>query len=265
MRALVLAALAVCALALAGAFVAQGSGEGSGSSASPNAGTGTLRQTQTQTQTQGPAGADRGAPPAPVAERTAAEVLDAIPVKGRAPKTGYDRRAGFGDGWKDPDRNGCDARNDALRRDLVDVSIDGRCRVLSGVLLDPYTGARIDFVRGELSSQAVQIDHVVALSDAWQKGAQALTGAQRIAFANDPLNLLAVDGAANSRKGDGDAATWLPPERGFRCEYVARQISVKAAYGLWVTDAEGDAMRRVLEACPDQPAYASALAGSALG
>ncbi|WP_336651564.1 MULTISPECIES: HNH endonuclease family protein [unclassified Leucobacter] len=260
MRALVLAALAVCALAVAGAFVAQGSAEGGGSSASPQAGTGTLRQTEPQPK--GPVGADRGASPAPVAERTAVEVLDAIPVKGRAPKTGYDRRAGFGDGWQDPDRNGCDARNDVLRRDLVDVSIDERCRVLSGVLRDPYTGADIDFLRGERSSQAVQIDHVVALSDAWQKGAQALAREQRIAFANDPLNLLAVDGAANSRKGDGDAATWLPPERGFRCEYVARQISVKAAYGLWVTDAEGDAMRRVLASCPDQPAYASALAAA---
>src|SRR5690606_7381401 len=107
---------------------------------------------------------------------------------------------GFGNGWKDPDRNGCDARNDILQRDLVEARLDGPCTVRSGVLLDPYTGARIDFVRGERTSQAVQIDHVVALSDAWQKGAQGLTAEQRIALANDPLNLLAVDGAVNSRK-----------------------------------------------------------------
>jgi hypothetical protein len=79
-------------------------------------------------------------------------------------------------------------------------------------------------------------------------------------LANDPLNLLAVDGASNSQKGAGDAATWLPAERGFWCPYVARQISVKAAYGLWVTEPERDAMRRVLERCPDEPALASALA-----
>ncbi|QZY53398.1 HNH endonuclease family protein [Leucobacter tenebrionis] len=188
-------------------------------------------------------------------------MLDALPVKGRAPKTGYDRRERFGHGWKDPDRNGCDARNDTLQRDLTEVVLDGPCKVLSGVLLDPYTGARIDFVRGDQTSQAVQIDHVVALSDAWQKGAQALTQEQRIAFANDPVNLLAVDGPANSSKGDGDAATWLPPSRGFRCEYVARQISVKTSYGLWVTAAEHDAMQRVLDGCPGQPGYTSELAG----
>ena len=199
-----------------------------------------------------------GADPAPESEhQTAAELLDTIPVKGRAPKTGYDRKAQFGSGWKDPDRNGCDARNDTLQRDLADAVLDGPCKVLSGVLLDPYTGTRIDFVRGQTTSQAVQIDHVVALSDAWQKGAQALAGERRVEFANDPLNLLAVDGPTNTRKGDSDAASWLPPQRGFRCEYVARQVSVKVAYELWVTAAERDAMRRVLETCPAQPAYSS--------
>jgi hypothetical protein len=193
---------------------------------------------------------------APGSERqTVVELLDTIPVKGRAPKTGYDRKTQFGNGWKDPDRNGCDARNDVLLRDLDDAVLEGPCKVLSGVLLDPYTGTRIDFVRGQATSQAVQIDHVVALSDAWQKGAQALTGDRRLEFANDPLNLLAVDGPTNNRKGDSDAASWLPPQRGFRCEYVARQVSVKAAYELWVTAAERDAMLRVLASCPAQPAY----------
>ncbi|GAC1373173.1 MAG: hypothetical protein NVSMB43_10530 [Pseudarthrobacter sp.] len=98
----------------------------------------------------------------------------------------------------------------------------------------------------------MQIDHVVALSDAWQKGAQQLTMEQRTAFANDPLNLQSTDGPTNMKKGDGDAATWLPPNKGFRCEYVARQISVKATYSLWVTQAEHDAMARILGDCDGQ-------------
>lgn len=130
----------------------------------------------------------------------------------------------------------------------------------SGILADPYTGTTINFLRGSATSTAVQIDHVVALSDAWQKGAQQLTPEQRTAFANDPLNLQATDGPTNIKKGDGDAATWLPPNKGFRCEYVARQISVKATYSLWVTQAEHDAMARILADCAGQLAPTNAQA-----
>lgn len=183
---------------------------------------------------------------------TAAELLATLPVKGRAPKTGYDRTESFGSAWRDVDQNGCDTRNDILARDLTGIDRPSGCRVLSGLLADPYTGTSIDFVRGQGSSQAVQIDHVVALMNAWETGAQKLTAEQRLAFANDPLNLLAVDGPSNSRKGAGDAATWLPPAKGFRCEYVARQVAVKSAYGLWVTAPERDAIARVLDGCPGQ-------------
>ena len=185
-------------------------------------------------------------------------MLATIPVKGRAPKTGYSRDQ-FGQAWADVDRNGCDTRNDMLRRDLTDLALkpDTRdCVVLSGILNDPYTATLINFLRGTSTSPAVQIDHVVALSDAWQKGAQQLTEAQRLSFANDPLNLLAVDGPANQQKSDGDAATWLPPNKSYRCDYVARQISVKSSYGLWVTQAEHDAMARVLADCRDTTAPA---------
>jgi hypothetical protein len=179
--------------------------------------------------------------------------LDALAVKGRAPRTGYDRDL-FGRGWNDADRNGCDTRNDVLRRDLVDaVAKAGTqgCVILSGVLQDPFTGDTIEFVRGQDTSTDVQIDHVVALSDAWQKGAQLLDADERVEFANDPLNLLAVDGPTNSAKGDGDAATWLPPNQGFRCDYVTRQTAVKAKYELWVTAAERDAIRRIITTqCP---------------
>lgn len=176
----------------------------------------------------------------------AADALNELTVKGRAPKTGYERSA-FGNGWATV--NGCDARNVILYRDLENPVVDDSCRILSGTLHDPYTGTIIEFARGVSD---IQIDHVVALSDAWQKGAQQLSREQRIALANDPLELLAVDGPANQEKGDGDAATWLPANKAFRCEYVARQIAVKQKYLLWVTSAEKDAMRRVLTACPGQ-------------
>jgi len=189
----------------------------------------------------------------------AIDLLATLPIKGRAPKTGYDR-ALFGQAWADVDRNGCDTRNDMLKRDLTAVSYVNSvpCKVKSGMLDDPYTGRSISFLRGQATSSAVQIDHVVALSDAWQKGAQQLTTEQRTAFANDPLNLQATDGPTNQKKGDGDAATWLPPNKGFRCEYVARQISVKATYGLWVTQAEHDAMARILADCSGQLAPTNA-------
>ena len=186
---------------------------------------------------------------------SALAALATLAVKGRAPKTGYER-ALFGQAWADVDRNGCDTRNDVLRRDLTASVIKAGthgCVVLSGNLHDPYTATTIAFVRGQRTSAGVQIDHVVALSDAWQKGAQQLSADARRAFANDSLNLLAVDGTANERKGDGDAATWLPPNTSYRCSYAARQVAVKVKYRLWVTSAERDAMARVLVTCPSQP------------
>src|SRR5690606_36366029 len=121
------------------------------------------------------------------------EVLATLPVKGRAAKTGYDRGL-FGQRWLDVDRNGCDTRNDILFRDLTASTRAGSCRVLTGTLDDPFTGQVIAFTRGQGTSELVHIHHVVALSDAWQKGAQQLTADQRATLANDPLNLLAVDG-----------------------------------------------------------------------
>ncbi|MDQ2758604.1 MAG: HNH endonuclease family protein, partial [Actinomycetota bacterium] len=207
-----------------------------------------------------PASSDE-TPPAVAADPTAATALDllgTLPVKGRAPSTGY-ARALFGQAWSDTDRNGCDTRNDILTRDLVDRAYKTGthdCVVVSGALLDPYTGRSIGFVRGATSSEAVQVDHVVALGDAWQTGAASWSVVDRELFANDPLNLLAVDGPTNLAKGDGDAATWLPPSRASRCGYVARQVAVKARYGAWVTPAEKAAVQRVLTDCPSEPAPA---------
>lgn len=191
--------------------------------------------------------------PAP-ATGDAAVALASLPVKGRAPRTGYTREQ-FGAAWSDVDRNGCDQRNDVLARDMTRETVKAgtrNCVVLTGTLEDPYTGRSIPFTRGQGTSEAVQIDHVVALSDAWQKGAQKLTADTRRRLGNDPLNLLAVDGPTNQSKGDGDAATWLPAVKGYRCSYVARQVAVKAKYGLWVTAAEHDAIAGILTGCPGQ-------------
>lgn len=201
------------------------------------------------------------------AGQAASSVLGTLQVKGRAPKTGY-KRTQFGKAWADVDHNGCDTRNDILSRDLSGVKHrfgTHSCVVRSGTLQDPYTGKSITFKRGQKTSTAVQIDHVVALSDAWQKGAQKLAKSVRTELANDPYNLLAVQGRANQQKSDGDAATWLPSNKGFRCEYVARQIGVKHKYSLWVTAAEKSAMERVLASCPAQtvPDYAGVRATSA--
>lgn len=184
---------------------------------------------------------------------SALAALRTLAVKGRAPKTGYSRLQ-FGPAWSDVDHNGCDTRDDILRRDLTLIGTRAHtagCVVVSGVLADPYTGSTISFTKS--AAAKVQIDHVVALSDAWQTGAQGWPAATRLAFANDPLNLLAVDGQTNEDKGDGDAATWLPPRKAFRCAYVSRQVAVKVRYRLWLTPAERDAIARVLGGCPTQP------------
>ena len=175
--------------------------------------------------------------------------LGALSVKGKSPMTGYDREGSFGSAWTDVDDNGCDTRNDILQRDLEEYVTRDACVVVTGTLISPYTGDSIDFERGIDTSAEVQIDHVVALANAWQTGAVALTKAERTALANDPLNLFAVDGASNSQKGAGDAATWLPSSKAFRCVYVEHQVAVKAKYELWVTKAEKAAMSRILEDC----------------
>ena len=181
-------------------------------------------------------------------------IIEAQVTKGRAAKTGY-TRSQFGQTWADVDRNGCDTRNDILKRDLTAEVFKEKtreCVVISGTLIDPFSGETINFVRGNVSSMEVQIDHVVALSNAWQTGAFKLSIKERTAFANDPLNLLAVKGRLNSQKGDGDAATWLPPLKSYRCDYVARQIAVKIKYRLWFTAPEKEAMIRILKSCPDK-------------
>ncbi len=180
----------------------------------------------------------------------ATHLLEKLEVKGRAPKTGYSREQ-FYDGW--PDVDGCSLRQRILKRELGDSAVLDGCNVVAGEYDEPYTGEhKVLTERAQIAE--IQIDHVVALSDAWQKGAQGLSAEQRYKIATDPLNLLAADGEANKQKSDGDAATWLPKNKKFRCQYVARQVSVKYKYGLWITKAEKEAIQRILTNCPNEPA-----------
>ena len=218
----------------------------------PEPSSSTSSSTQSQTPTPSPQQSLSPSPEAqPPVTSPALSALASVAIKGRAPKTGYERDL-FATDW---DYSfGCDTRNKILRRDFSEFVLrsGSSCIIETGVLQDPYTGEAISFQRGVGTSNAVQIDHVVSLSDAWQKGAQQLTGDQRYALYNDPLNLLAVSGPANSQKSDSDAASWLPANKGFRCAFVARQVAVKLSYNLWMTQAEFDTIANILSECPEQ-------------
>ncbi len=213
-----------------------------------------------------PAATPSGAPPGPSASQPAVRppgnpafdaaraTLNRLPVKGWDRVTDFARYR-FGQAWSDDvnvefGHNGCNTRDDILRRDLADLVVrPGTCYAQSGVLHDPYTGQTIAFTRGPNTSDVVQIDHLVSLADAWYKGAREWDDQRRRDFANDPRNLLAVGGQANFNKAFRDATAWLPTNEAFRCEFVARQIDVKAAYGLWLSANEKRAMQDVLARC----------------
>jgi len=177
-----------------------------------------------------------------------------LPVRGWEGRMDFDRYR-FGEAWSDDvnvefGHNGCNTRDDVLRRDLGDLVVrPGTCFAQSGTLRDPYSGQTIPFVRGPNTSDEVQIDHVVSLSDAWYKGARLWDDQRRRDFANDPRNLLAVDGKANFDKAFRDAASWLPPDAAYRCAFVARVVDVKTAYGLAVSGNEKRAITDVLAGC----------------
>ena len=181
----------------------------------------------------------------------AINVLETLPIKGRAPKTGY-ARTEFYQTW--PTVDGCNLRQRIIKREVGDsAKLDG-CDVVGGTFTEAYTGEVRTYTTKAEFSKHIQIDHIVALSDAWQKGAQNLTAERRYELATDPLNLIAADSSANQQKSDGDAATWLPKNKAFRCQYVARQVSVKSKYSLWVTQAEHDAISKILSTCPNEKA-----------
>ncbi|WP_407696895.1 HNH endonuclease family protein [Streptomyces dysideae] len=184
------------------------------------------------------------------ADRAEARTLiEKVATKGRGPKTGYDRDK-FGYAWMDTAdgvpwaRNGCDTRNDLLQRDGEDVRFrsGSDCVVMSMTLHDPYTGRTIDWTKSKAT--AVQIDHVMPLSYDWQMGAARWTKAKRQDIANDPLNLIPVDGPSNGSKGDSGPASWLPPNKQIRCSYAVRFAQVSLKYELPVTAADKETMLR---------------------
>lgn len=198
-------------------------------------------------ETEEPASEEEPSKPSAVAPSSLTK-LETLEVKGKAADSGYDREGKYGRAWIDVDGNGCRTRDDILKRDLYNILTENGCTVFSGILEDPYTGETIFFER-EKDASAVQIDHIVALKNSWLTGAQSWDDTKRIEFANDPLNLLAVDGPANQQKSASDAASWLPKNKNYRCIYVNKQIDVKAKYGLWVTPPEKEAMVNVLQNC----------------
>lgn len=189
-----------------------------------------------------------------IATGESASILSTLRVEdGQKSKKLYDRES-FAYQKVDLDGNGCLIRDDILARDLTDVVYQEKvpCAVREGVLKDPYTGKTIVFKKGKNTSKKVQIDHVVALRNAWDSGADRWDKNKRVQFGNDPLNLLAVEGKANEDKSDKSADYWLPSNKEFRCEYVARQIKIKEKYDLTVTSSEKRAMQKVLHSCPLQ-------------
>lgn len=171
----------------------------------------------------------------------------------------YERDA-FGTRWKDVDRNGCGQRDDVLARDLRGATFRSRCVVVGGTLVDPYTGVKVVFSKAR--ADQVQIDHRVALAEAWRSGAWGWAPDKRERFANDLDNLSASAGAVNREKSDLDAKDWLPQGRDRRCDFSTRVITIKVRYGLSADRAEADALSRALGGCP-APSSPAATPGGA--
>ncbi|WP_051366396.1 HNH endonuclease family protein [Hamadaea tsunoensis] len=184
----------------------------------------------------------------------AVTLLGKLPREAQSHWDSYDRLS-FGDPlWTDDTdapggHNGCDTRDDVLRRDLTGVRLGttNPCVVLSGVLADPYTGRKLPYDRSRASE--IEIDHVVAVAAAWRSGAWAWPPQRRRAFANDTDNLLAADKTTNQDKRSQTADNWKPPRAAAWCDYAKRYVTAKSRYALTVTTAEGDALGRMLSTC----------------
>lgn len=197
----------------------------------------------------------RGAPVVPAGT----DVLAGIAVVSARERGSDYRRAAFGEAWDDDTgapggHNGCDTRDDILDRDLADKTYTAtrRCprAVAAGTLRDPYTSDTVVFVRGSRVGASVQIDHIVPLAYAWDMGARDWTDERRRRFANDPANLLAVDGQANQDKGDMGPGEWMPPNSAFWCAYAVQFIDVLRGYRLVLDEASAQRLRQATARCP---------------
>jgi hypothetical protein len=149
--------------------------------------------------------------------------------------------------WKDLDGDGCDTRKEVLIRDSRSSAVIGSsCTVVSGTWYSPYDGATWT------NPSDVDIDHVVALNEAWQSGAYAWSTQQRTNYANDLTDgrtLLAVTDSVNQSKSDKDPTAWLPSLASYRCTYLANWVSVKARWLLAMDEAEHAAVKSGLSGC----------------
>lgn len=198
-----------------------------------------------------PAAADPTGTVLPDAQRARAD-LESLTVAWNRNWESYERNA-FGPGWSghggEPAlASGCTAREDVFRRDLIDVRMaqSNPCMVLSGTLVDPYTGERLPYDRFKASG--IEIDHVVALGDAWRSGASQWDRERRQNFANDVGNLLAVQKQANQDKGSKTPDQWKPRQE-YQCDYARRWVAVKARWNLTVQPTEKSALVDMLGTC----------------
>lgn len=168
------------------------------------------------------------------------------------------RRAAFGDGWSDLDGDGCRTRDEVLlstvdRSQPYRTRRQGRCGadMVAGTWTDLYTGQRMTWsnLKDTTQAQAIPIDHIVSLAAAYRYGAKTWSEQDRIAFANDELNLTPTTAAINQAKADKDPASWTPPAAG-RCAYATRYIAVKTRYRLPVDHVEKTSLQQLLRGCP---------------
>ncbi|WP_344014059.1 HNH endonuclease family protein [Streptomyces thermospinosisporus] len=247
------AVLAAAALLTGCEGLPEGSSAGAGAGAEP-----AERDTRAVSPLKNPDGTAPGLAPVTTERDRAAAVrlIERVATKGRGPRTGYEREE-FGYAWLDTAdgvplaRNGCDTRNDVLQRDGLRLRFrsGSDCVVVAMTLHDPYTGRTIEWRKQRAAE--VHIDHVVPLSYSWQMGASRWRESKRRQLANDVLNLMPVQGRANSAKGDSGPASWLPPRKRIRCAYAVRFAQVAVKYEMPVTAAD---KRMMLRQCGGRPA-----------
>jgi hypothetical protein len=205
--------------------------------------------------------------PAETKKESVLQQLKELQAPAGAPVPAFDP-AQFGTDLPSVAKTRCNAFNYVLQRDLIDIDYSSQrtCGIRSGALFDQSTATWAWYVNGE-PTNAVGVDNLVSLADAWANGASTWPADRRETFRNDPANLVAASTASIASKAGRSAALWLPPAVGDRCNYIAQQIAVKLDFALTVTSAERAAMTTVLNGCPDtfitpKPTSAPPTAGS---
>lgn len=199
------------------------------------------------------------------AAQAALQALDGIDVTPATRIPAYNRKEQFtpggkGTSWPDIAGTGCNTRDDILAAQLTNVVRNEKCQVVTGTLDDPYTGNVIDFERDVTvngkkvggNSMAVQIDHKYPLKKFWEGGAWKWTLEERVAAANDPLNLVASDGPANNFKSAKGPSEWMPSTSGnaaYDCTFATDVVTVLVKYDLTATKADIASLRSTLTTC----------------